>query len=166
MRAGRRIVVVVLLVQVAWSLPLGVALSFVDPVFLVAFGAVALAVLAVLLVFMLRWQRTDARREVLLTSGTRLPALLVASRDTGMRINRRTVRAHTFEARSAGRVIRAEARAFAHLPPGTAATIAYDPVEPVRAVVVEDLDEKATAGQLDWQTLQERERDRMFREQS
>lgn len=166
MRAGRRIIVVVLLVQVAWSLPLGVALSFLDPVFLPAFGAVALAVLAVLLVFMLRWQRADARREALLTSGTRVPALLVSSRPTNRRINGRVLRAHTFEARSVGRVVRAEATAFAHLPVGTGATIAYDPVEPARAAVVEDLDETATAGRLDWQTLKQRETDRRFRDKS
>lgn len=166
MRAARKIITIVLLVQVAWSLPLAVALSFVDPVFLVGFGSGALAVLAVLLVFMLHWQRKDAHRDALLTAGQRVPALLVSSRATGTRINRRTVQAHTFEARSAGRVVRAEARAFVHLPIGTEGTIAYDGSDPTKAVVVEDLDAVAAAGQLDWQTLRERENDRMFRDPS
>jgi hypothetical protein len=164
MRAARRIVVVVLLSQVAWAVPAAVALSFVDPVFFLAFGAVALAVVAVLLCFLLHWQRVDARREAVLGTGTRVPALLVASRATGTRVDRRTVRAHTFEARTGGRVVRAEARAFAHLPVGTAATIAFDPAEPARAVVVEDLDALATEGRLDWDALRRRETDRMFRD--
>jgi hypothetical protein len=69
-----------------------------------------------------------------------VPALLVSSRATNTRINNRTVLAHTFESRQAGRVIRAEARAFTHFPPGAEATIAYDSADPAKAVVVEDLD--------------------------
>jgi hypothetical protein len=69
-----------------------------------------------------------------------VPAVLVASRATSTRINNRRLLAHTFEARPAGRVVRAEATAFAHLLPGTPATIAYDATDPGRAVVVEDLE--------------------------
>ena len=112
---------------------------------------------------MLVWQRADARREALLATGARAPALLVASRATNTRINNRTVLAHTFEAREAGRVIRAEAKAFVHLPIGAEATIAYDTTDPARAVVVEDLDQVAADGQVDWQTLQQRAVDRRFR---
>jgi uncharacterized protein DUF3592 len=138
--AARRVVKVVLLVQVAWSLPLGVVLALsVHWWFLLAFGGVALAVVAVLLGFMLVWQRADLRREALLTRGARVPAVLVASRATHIRINNRRLVAHVFEARPGGRVVRAEARAFAHLPVGTAATIAYDATDPAQAVVVEDL---------------------------
>jgi uncharacterized protein DUF3592 len=139
--AARRVVTVVLLVQVAWSLPLGVVLALsVRWSFLPTFGGVALAVLAVLLGFMLAWQRADLRREALLARGARVPAVLVASRATNTRINNRRLVAHVFEARQGGRVVRAEARAFAHLPVGTAATIAYDATDPARAVVVEDLE--------------------------
>lgn len=167
MRAARRIVTIVLLVQVAWSLPLGLVLGVaVDPVFLFAFCGAALAVLVVLLSFMLAWQRADAHREALLTSGTRVPAVLVSSRPTNVRVNRRTVLAHTFEARSAGRVIRARVRAFTHLPVGTGATIAYDATDPARATVVEDLDRVAADGRLDWQALRQQEIDRTFRKRS
>ena len=116
----------------------GVGLSFVDVAYLYAFGSAGLAVLVVLLGFMLWWQRVDARREALLSGGTRVPATLVSSRATNHRINNRAVLAHIFES---GSGIRAQARGFAHLPAGTAATIAYDPARPAHAVVVEDLDQ-------------------------
>ena len=141
MRATRRIVTIVLVVQVAWMAVVAVAMGLlVDRTFLFAFGGGALAMLVVLLSFMLLWQRADARREALLATGTRVPAQLVSSRATNTRINNRAVMAHTFESRSAGRVIRAEAKAFAHFMPGVEATIAYDPLDPSTAVVVEDLD--------------------------
>lgn len=164
MRAARRIVTIVLLAQVAWALPLGLVLGAVlDWNYLLAFGGAALAVLVVLLSLMLGWQRADAARERLLTTGTRVPAALVSSRPTGTRINGRRVVAHTFESRTGGRVVRAEARAFAHFPVGTEVTIAYDTTDPARATVVEDLEELATAGQVDWDTLRQQQIDRTFR---
>jgi hypothetical protein len=166
MRAARKIITIVLLAQVAWSLPLAIVMSFVDRAFLVGFGLVPLIVVGVLLVFMLHWQRVDARRDALLSRGLRVPALLVSSRATNTRINRRIVQAHTFESRSAGQVIRAEARAFVHLPVGAEATIAYDSDDPTKAIVVEDLDATAAEGQVDWQTLKARGTDRMFRDPS
>jgi len=141
MRAARRIVTIVLLAQVAWTAPLGLVLGIaLDGSFLLAFGGAALAFLVVLLSFLLVWQRADARREELLSRGTRALGALVSSRPTGTRINNRRVLAHTFECHEAGRRIHAVARAFRHLPLGAEATIAYDPAEPSRAVVVEDLD--------------------------
>lgn len=167
MHAARRIVTQVLLIQVACFVPVGIVLGIVlAPVFLFAFGGVGLAELVVLLSCMLVWQRADARREALLTSGARVPAMLVSSRPTGVRVNSRVVQAHTFEARSAGRVIRAEARAFTHLPIGTEATIAYDTTDPTKATVVEDLDRVAADGRLDWQALRQQQIDRTFRNQS
>lgn len=155
MRAARRIVTVVLLVQVAWTVPLGVVLGVaLDPAFLVAFGAAALAVVVVLLSFMLAWQRADARRDALLTHGIHVPARLVDSRPTHTRINNRRLLVHTFAARDNG--IRATAKAFTRLELGTAATIAYDATDPAKATVVEDLDE--VTGQLDWQALGDRRR--------
>ena len=102
--------------------------------------AIALVALAVLFVFLVRWQRSDAHREALLASGTRVPARLVSSRATATRVRNRTLQAHTFEARADGRTLRVEAKAFTHLPVGTVATIAYDPVDPRSATVVDDLD--------------------------
>lgn len=167
MRAARRIVTIVLLVQVAWALPLGLVLGItIGWPFLLAFVGAALAVLAVLLSLMLVWQRADARRDALLATGARAPAMLVASRASGTRINNRTALVHTFEAREAGRVIRAQTKAFVHLPIGADATIAYDTTDPAKAVVVEDLDQVAAAGQVDWQTLQQRAEDRRFRRRS
>jgi hypothetical protein len=167
MRAARRIVTIVLLVQVAWALPLGLVLGItIGWSFLLAFAGAALAVLAVLLSLMLMWQRADARRDALLATGTRAPAMLVASRASNTRINNRTVLVHSFEAREAGRVIRAETKAFVHLPIGAEATIAYDTTDSAKAVVVEDLDQVAADGQVDWQTLQQRAVDRRFRRRS
>lgn len=166
MRVARKIVTLVLLIQLAWLVPLAIVMVFVLPGVAIGFGIAALVVLAVLLGFLVHWQRVDARRNALLATGQRVPALLVSSRQTGTRINRRRVVAHTFESRTGGRVVRAEARAFAHLPVGTEATIAYDPDDTTRATVVEDLDAVATRGQLDWHELKARETDRRFRNQS
>jgi hypothetical protein len=166
MRVARRIITLVLLIQVAWSVPLAIVMAFVLPGAAIGFGIAALVILAVLLGFLLHWQRVDARRNALLATGQRAPALLVSSRATGTRINRRPVIAHTFESRAGGRVVRAVARAFVHLPIGAAGTLAYDPADPTKAVVVEDLDAVAAQGRLDWHELAARETDRRFREQS
>jgi hypothetical protein len=164
MRAARRIVTTTLLILAVTFLLSGLVLGIVlEPVFLLGFGGAGLVLLAVLLSLMLLWQRADARRERLLTTGARVPAVLVSSRRTHTNINDRTVLAHTFEARSAGRTIRAEARTLAHLPVGTEATIAYDTSDPSNATVVEDLEAVATEGQLDWQTLRQQQIDRTFR---
>ncbi len=166
MRATRRIVTLVLLVQLAWSVPLAIVMAFLLPVSVVGFGSVALAILAVLLGFLVHWQRVDARRAALLAAGQRAPARLVSSRPTGTRINNRRVLAHTFESRIGDRVVRAETRAFVHLPVGTRATIAYDRTDQEKAVVVEDLDAVATEDRLDWHTLRAREDNRRFGEPS
>lgn len=134
MRAERRVVVVVLGGQVV----LFGLVAALAPVFVVVSCVIALLALIALLVFLLRWQRADARREALIVSGARTTARLVSSRATATRIRNRTVQAHTFEAHAAGRVLRAEARAFTHLPVGTVATIAYDTRG--NATVVDDLD--------------------------
>jgi hypothetical protein len=159
MRAVRRVVVRVLLGQVAWTVPVGVVLGFLRGWgYALVFFGVALVALVVLLSFMLVWQRDDARREDLLTRGRRAPALLVDSRATNTRIRNRTMLLHTFEAREGSLVIRAGAKAFTHLPIGTEATIAYDTTDPERAIVVEDFDETDAPGQ--------REIDRRFRNRS
>jgi hypothetical protein len=164
MRATRRIVSIVLLVQVAWAVPLGLVLGLLlDWVYAFVFCGAALAVLVVWLCFMLVWQRRDGRREDLLTRGARTPALLVDSRPTTTRINNRTLLVHTFEARTDGRVIHAETKAFTHLPIGTEATIAYDTTDPAQAAVVEDLDEVVAAEKIDWNTLRRQQIDRTFR---
>ncbi|MDQ3788119.1 MAG: hypothetical protein M3422_12865 [Actinomycetota bacterium] len=138
MRAERRVVVVVLGGQVVLFGLLAAVLAALAPAFVYAFCAIALLALIALLVFLLRWQRADARRDALLTSGARTTARLVSSRATATRIRNRTVQAHTFEAHAHGRVLRVEARAFTHLPVGTTATIAYDTEG--NATVVDDLD--------------------------
>lgn len=140
MGAGRRVVIVMLGGQVVLFGLLAFALAALAPAFVYASCAIALLALIALLVFLLRWQRADARRDALLASGARTTARLVSSRATATRIRNRTLQAHTFEAHAAGRVLRVEARAFTHLPYGTAATIAYDPVDPANATVVDDLD--------------------------
>lgn len=135
MRSARRIIAVLLLVQVAWM----TVAAFVSghPGLRLGFGAGALAVLAILLVFVLVWQRGNARRERLLRVGVRAPAVLVSSRPTNVVINNRRVQAHTFESRDG---VRAVARAFVHLPVGTEGTVVYDPHDRRQAVVLEDLD--------------------------
>ncbi|MGB3440078.1 MAG: DUF3592 domain-containing protein [Actinophytocola sp.] len=136
MRAGRRVLVVVLGGQVALFLLLALVIDDL----LVPLLAISLVALALVFVFLIRWQRADARRGALLSSGARVPARLISSRATATRIRNRTVQAHTFEAHAAGRVLRVEARAFTHLPVGTVATVAYDPADPANATVVDDLD--------------------------
>lgn len=138
MDVGRRIITSVLSGLAAVFLVLGVVLGIaLDLVFLYANASMTLMLLAVLAVFWLVWARADASRRRLLDTGVRVPAALVSSRPTGTRIADKVLQAHTFESRSAGRVIRAEARSFAQLPVGTEATIAYDAANPARATVVE-----------------------------
>lgn len=166
MRAARRTVIWLLLSQVCW-LPVGLVLGFaVDWVLAVPFAAMTLSALVILLIFMLVWQRAAARREALLSTGTRVPAMLVSSRPTRTRVRNRRIMAHTFESRLADGVLRVEDFAFAHLPVGTPATIAYDATDSSKAVVVEDLDEVAAAGQPDWRELRQRQIDRTFRKSS
>jgi hypothetical protein len=166
MRAARKTVIWSLLSQVLW-LPIGLALGLTLGWWLaVAPVAVTLSALVVLLVFMLAWQRADTRRESLLTTGTRVPAVLVSSRATRNRVRHRRIMAHTFEARLADGVVRVEEQAFVTLPVGARATIAYDAADSSKAVLVEDLDEVASAGQPDWQELKQRQIDRTFRKSS
>ncbi len=139
MRAERRVVIVVLGGQVVLFGLLALALTALAPAFVHASCAIALLALIALLVFLLRWQRADARRDALLAAGARTTARLVSARATATRIRNRTVQAHTFEAHAAGRVLRVEARAFTHLPVGAVATIAYDTEG--NATVVDDLDQ-------------------------
>lgn len=147
MDVGRRIITSVLLGLAAVFLVVGVVLGIaLEPVFLVANCGPTVVLVAVWSVFRLVWSRADARRRALLATGARTPASLVSSRRTSTWVNDRVVLAHTFESRSAGRVIRAEGRSFARLPLGTEATIAYDRTDPAKATVVEELDRLA-AGQ-------------------
>lgn len=159
MRAARRTVIWSLLSQVLW-LPVGLVLGLTLGWWLaVPPTVVALSALVVLLVFMLTWQRSDARRESLLATGARAPAVLVSSRPTRNRVRNRRIMAHTFESRLADGVLRVEEQAFTHLPVGTRATIAYDTTDSSKAILVEDLDE---AGQPDWRELTQRQVDRTF----
>jgi hypothetical protein len=128
-------VVVVLLVQVGLAAGVGLSLLVVAPRAAVLPAGYGLLGLIALLLFLLRWQRDDHRRAALLATGTRAPAVLVASRATRVRLRHHTVLAHTFQARAGD--IRAEARSTTHLPVGTRATIAYDPADPAAATVVE-----------------------------
>jgi len=186
-RAARRIIGWVLLLQVAWSLPLAVFMGYKwrtetgpdvsypcddggtcysgPTTFLIltlVFGGIALAVLLVWAALVVRWRRRAAVRTQLMASGLRTPALLVESRATGTSINNRVVQAHTFESRATGRVIRVVERSVAHLPIGTRATIAYDAVDPTRAALVDDVEHLATAAHLDWDKLRRTRTDAMF----
>jgi len=186
-RSGRRIIGWVLLLQVAWSLPLALFMAYkwrteTGPdvsypcsdggtcysgpttfmILTLVFGGIGVAFLVVFVAMVSRWRRRSAERAELLASGLRTPALLVESRQTGTSINNRVVQALTFESRATGRVIRVVERTLAHLPIGTKATIAYDPVDPTRAVLADDVEKLATAGQLDWDRLQRTRVDAMF----
>lgn len=145
MDVARLIITSVLLSLAAVFLAVELALGFtVGTVFLLANAGVALVLAGVWSVFRLGWWRTDERRRRLLVSGIRVRASLVSSRPTHTKVNDRRVLAHTFESRSAGRVIRAVVLCLDDLPVGTEATIAYDPVNPARATVVEDLAKRRT----------------------
>lgn len=161
MHAARRTVIRLTLISLVFMLPgLGLGLYFAGWGGALPFTAAGLAVLVSLLVLMLVWQRADVRREALLATGARVPAVLVSSRPTKTRVKNRRIMAHTFEARLPDGVLRVEDFGFAHLPVGTPATIAYDTTDSSKAVVVEDLDAVATAGQPDWQTLRRQQFDR------
>jgi hypothetical protein len=175
------------MLQVAWSLPLALFMAYKwrtetgpdvsypcddggtcysgPTTFLIltlVFGGLAVAAIMVFVSLVARWRRRAAERADLLATGLRTPALLVESRATGTSINNRVVQALTFESRATDRVIRVVERSLAHLPIGTRATIAYDPVDPTRAVLADDVEKLATAGQLDWDQLRQSRVDAMF----
>lgn len=87
-----------------------------------------------------RWRAAARRRAQLIATGVRVPALLARAETTSTTVNDRPVAKLTFEARPGGRVVQAVERTTAALPLGTRATIAYDPADPTRAAVVEDVD--------------------------
>jgi hypothetical protein len=165
MRPAHKVVTVVLLVQVAWCTVAGVVLGVLySRDFLFAFCGVALVILALTGALTLRWRRRDADRAALAETGLRVTALLVSSRALRTRVDNRRVQEHVFEARVTGHEIQVVARSVAHLAIGTPVTIAYDSVDPTRAVLVDDLERIATAGQPDWATLKRQQLDARFDE--
>jgi hypothetical protein len=104
------------------------------------FGGICLVFVLVLVVLAARWRSARTRRERVIATGVRVPALLVKIEATGTTVNGRNVGKFVFEARPGGRVVRAVERSMAVLPLGTRATIAYDPADPTKAAVVEDID--------------------------
>lgn len=109
----------------------------------ILFGGMALVTLLIGGLLAVRWARQAREREALLSTGLRAPALLVQATPTNVRINDRRLIRLVFEARLGGTPVRAEARSTTPPPLGTRATIAYDAVNPARAVLVEDVDRLA-----------------------
>jgi hypothetical protein len=155
----------ILLAQVAWSLPTATFLWFLwldsnEPdvssactiggvcssgitayfVMTLCFGGVALVALAIMAVLGLRWRRQARTRARLLAAGTRTPGLLVDIRPTNTRINDQQVLKLIFESRATGRSIQVAERSMTPLPIGTPVTIVYDPADPSRAVLAEDIE--------------------------
>jgi len=155
----------VLAVQVAWALPAAVWMGYlwrttdeVDRsypcrggatchsgpttyfILMLAFGAVALVLLIVLAVLATRWRRRDELRASLVATGLRVPAVLVEFAGTNTRINNRPVYRATFESRTAGVPIRVTERTTTMLRPGTRVTIVYDPADPSRAALAQDIE--------------------------
>jgi uncharacterized protein DUF3592 len=164
-RSARKVLVIVLLVQVAWSLPLAVVMGnlwlttdepnrsyacsdggtcYSGPttylIMTLVFGGIAVAVLVAMGVMLTRWRRRAGLRAHLLANGVRVPALLVDVVPTNTEINDRRLYKLVFESRSTGRPLRVVERSLALLPIGTPTTIVHDPADPSRAVLVEDVE--------------------------
>jgi uncharacterized membrane protein len=169
-RIARRITLLVLLIQVAWSLPLAVIMAYawltsdgpdtsypcrrggtcysgptVYLILMLVFGTVALVTITIATTVIVRARRRAALRKRLLATGVRARALLVDVQPTSVRINGRRVHRLMFEARPDGRSVRVTERSTMWLPIGTETSIAYDPVEPSRAVLGEDIEKIAAA---------------------
>lgn len=165
MRSVRKVGMWVLLAQVAWSLPTAIFMWFLwldsnEPdtssacsvggvcssgttayfVMTLCFGGVALVALAIMGVLALRWRGQARTRARLLTIGMRTPGLLVDMRPTNTRINDQQVLKLIFESRATGRSIQVAERSMTPLPIGTPVTIVYDPADPSRAVLAEDIE--------------------------
>jgi hypothetical protein len=167
MRPARKVVIVVLLVLVACCTLLGIALGVLSSRnLLFAFVGVALMILAVTGALTVWWRRHDTDHAALADTGLRTTALLVSSRALRTRVNNRRVQEHHFEARVTGHQIQVVAHSVAHLPIGTKVTIAYDAVDPKNAILLDDLERIATAGQPDWATLKQRQLDARFDERA
>jgi hypothetical protein len=165
-RTARRILVWVFLIQVLWSGVTAVIMAVVwrnsvgEPdvsyacddggtcysgptsylIMMLVFGGICLVFLTIVVVLAARWRGQKARRARVVATGVRAPGLLARAESTGTRVNGRRVTKYTFEARPGGRVVHAVEYSMAHLPLGTPATIAYDPADLTKAVVVDDVD--------------------------
>jgi hypothetical protein len=190
-RAARKVLVVVLFVQVAWSLPLAVFMGYLwrttdEPdrsyacsdggtcysgpttylILMVVFGGVALVALLIVATMTARWRRRAGLHAHLLAHGLRTPALLVETMPTNTRINGRRVHRLVFESRATGRPIRVVERSMTPLPVGTPATVAYDHTDPSRAVLVEDVEALTANAQQHHLHLRQSHVDALFVEQT
>ncbi|HET9142468.1 DUF3592 domain-containing protein [Actinophytocola sp.] len=168
-RFAQKIVLVVLAVQVAWSLPVAIWMGYlwrttdeVDRsyacrggatcysgpttyfILMLVFGAVALVMLIVLVVLATRWRRRSRRRTLLQATGLQVPGVLVRIITTNTRINGRRVYEATFESRTEGVPVRVVDRTTTMLRLGTQVTIVYDPADPSRAALAQDIETLAT----------------------
>lgn len=164
-RSARVTIVLVILLQVAWSLPLALVmggkwLTTDEPdvsygcgtatcysgegtwrLMALLFGGISVIATIILLLVLTSWGRTAARRRRLLETGLQVPGLLVDIEATGTRINGRPVCRYVFESRVVSPPVRATQKGMAALPVGTRVTLAYDPTDPARAILVETMDE-------------------------
>ncbi|HEU5470187.1 MAG TPA: DUF3592 domain-containing protein [Actinophytocola sp.] len=165
-RSARKVIVWVLVAQVAWMLPAALYLGFlwrttdeVDRsypcrggatcysgpttylVLMLVFGGLGVAMAVGVGWLAVRWRRRSVERDRLVAEGLRIPAQLVGVAGTNTRINGRRVYRLTFESRALDRPVRVVERATAPPVIGLRATIAYDPAAPRRAVLVEDVEE-------------------------
>lgn len=164
-RSARITIVLVILLQVAWSLPLALVmgskwLTTDEPdvsyrcgtatcysgegswrLMALLFGGISVIATTILLLVLTSWARTAARRRQLLETGLQVPGLLVDIEATGTRINGRPVRKYVFESRVVSPPVRVTQKGMAELPMGARVTLAYDPADPTRAILVETMDE-------------------------
>jgi hypothetical protein len=186
-RSARITIVLVILIQVAWSLPLAMVmgnkwLTTDEPdvsyacddggtcysgegtwrLMTLLFGGIALIAVTILLLVLTSWARTAARRNRLLSTGMQVPGLLVDIQATGTRINGRPVCRYIFESRVVSPPVRAVHKGMAALAIGAKVTLAYDPADPNDAILVETMDELGALAVAQLHDEQQRTVDAMF----
>ncbi|GLZ38496.1 DUF3592 domain-containing protein [Actinokineospora sp. NBRC 105648] len=170
-RAGRLIVLAVLVGNLLWTIPLTAVAALkwlgsdepdvvercngmhtcysgeaANRVQTLVVGGIALITLLILVVVGVRWGGQARTRKRLLANGTRVPARLVEVSGELMKVMGKPVRRLTFVAGA----VRVSQSSAAVLPLGTPVTVAVDPTDPTKAVLVEDLDSLAATPRSSW----------------
>ncbi|MDF5759141.1 SHOCT domain-containing protein [Spongiactinospora sp. TRM90649] len=153
-RSAKVITFIVLGIQVAWSLPLGIGfltqwlLAEPEPDSLfpetpymplgLAFTGIGLVMTAVIVTLGVVWWRRAQRERHLREHGARATGVVTEVAPTGTRINGRLLFKISGEVPGMPQV-RFQQRGFHTVPPGTRLAVAYDPASPGDAVVLDDI---------------------------
>ncbi|WP_214105105.1 SHOCT domain-containing protein [Acrocarpospora catenulata] len=143
-------VVVSILIQVAWSLPVGLVFGIrwfaseqdSELVLGAVFTGIAVIMIIVAAVLAVRWIRRGRVERHLTEHGLRADAVVTQARPTNSRINGQVIYKLRVEAPAVSGLEFQESTMYP-VPPGTRLMVAYDPVNPSTAIILDDLQQLA-----------------------